>query len=257
MLLLALASPLAAAFHLPLTTSHHWSHRTTSIVSAQTSPADATSLDSTGTMSSKIADRVAAKLDAEWGEQEDHVRVGGEAGRFYCEARAAGTVDIGQLLMAIVRHLNPEPNPNRDRPESKGSLRAKVGSTVGAPRQASAFTVCALWQGTGMQTIDMGDCFVGPWDIANDVSDVPQPERRLLPQAGPPLSSQASSDGSAGWPSMLGCSIRRARAARVSLSGVGATVSAAKASISHCHHAGAHERELRRRLRQRLQLQVG
>ena len=27
----------------------------------------------------------------------------GEAGRFYCEARAAGTVDIGELLLAIVR----------------------------------------------------------------------------------------------------------------------------------------------------------
>ena len=26
-----------------------------------------------------------------------------EAGRFYCEARAAGTVDIGELLLAIVR----------------------------------------------------------------------------------------------------------------------------------------------------------
>ena len=29
-------------------------------------------------------------------------QVSNEAGRFYCEARAAGTVDIGELLLAIV-----------------------------------------------------------------------------------------------------------------------------------------------------------
>ena len=34
----------------------------------------------------------------------DPNQVSSEAGRFYCEARAAGTVDIGELLLAIVRH---------------------------------------------------------------------------------------------------------------------------------------------------------
>merc|ERR1719424_1858334 len=127
LLLLALAAPLVAAFQLPTSHRGTQSRRSTCIVSAQASPADATALDRTGQMASKIAERLTEKLDNEWGEHEDHARVGGEAGRFYSEARAAGTVDIGELLLAV---------------------------------------------GTGMQGVDMGDCFVGPWDIANDASDV-------------------------------------------------------------------------------------
>ena len=74
-LLLATAAPLAA-FQLP--TSHrgtHVSHRATCIVSAQASPADGTAVDSTGQMASIIAKRLTEKLDAEWGEHEDHARV--------------------------------------------------------------------------------------------------------------------------------------------------------------------------------------
>jgi hypothetical protein len=111
-LLLALVAPLVAAFQLP--TSHrgiHLSRRATCIVSAQASPADATALDSTGQMATKIAERLTEKLDAEWGDHEDHARVGGEAGRFYSEARAAGTVDIGELLLAVVRLPNPNLSP--------------------------------------------------------------------------------------------------------------------------------------------------
>ena len=112
-LLLAFVAPPVVAFQLP--TSHrglHRSRRTTCIVSAQASPADATALDGTGQMASKIAERLTEKLDAEWGDHEDHARVGGEAGRFYSEARAAGTVDIGELLMAVVRHPNASPSPS-------------------------------------------------------------------------------------------------------------------------------------------------
>ena len=117
LLLLALATPLAAAFQLPTSRRvTHLSRRSTCIVSAQASPADATALDRTGQMASKIAERLTEKLDNEWGEHEDHARVGGEAGRFYSEARAAGTVDIGELLLAVVRPPNPNPsfspNPN-------------------------------------------------------------------------------------------------------------------------------------------------
>ena len=117
-LLLAMAAPLAAfqlptshrgthVSHLSTHVSHrgaHVSRRATCIVSAQGSPADGTALESTGQMASIIAKRLTEKLDEEWGEHEDHARVSNEAGRFYCEARAAGTVDIGELLLAIVRH---------------------------------------------------------------------------------------------------------------------------------------------------------
>ena len=86
-----------------VTTTSVLCRRTTCIVSAAGSPDDATPLDGTEEMARKITSLIAAQLDAEWGEQDDHVRVGSEAGRFYCEARATGTVDIGQLLIAIVR----------------------------------------------------------------------------------------------------------------------------------------------------------
>ena len=78
-LLLATAAPLAA-FQLP--TSHrgtHVRHRATCIVSAQASPADGTAVDSTGQMASIIAKRLTEKLDAEWGEHEDHARVSYES----------------------------------------------------------------------------------------------------------------------------------------------------------------------------------
>ena len=88
---------------------------------------DATPLEGTAQVASKIAATIALKLDADWCEQEDHQRVGGEAGRLYCEARSAGTDDIGQLLVAL---------------------------------------------GNGMQAVDMGECFVGAWDVANMASDV-------------------------------------------------------------------------------------
>ena len=110
LLLLALAAPLVAAFQLPTSHRGTQSRRSTCIVSAQASPADATALDRTGQMATKIAERLTEKLDNEWGEHEDHARVSGEAGRFYSEARAAGTVDIGELLLAVVRPPNPNPS---------------------------------------------------------------------------------------------------------------------------------------------------
>ena len=168
--LLAFAAPWAAAFHLPITHSGlHLSRRATCIVSASASPADATSLDGTGQMASKIADRLTAKLDAEWGEQEDHARVGVEAGRFYCEARAAGTVDIGELLMAVVR-----PNPAQPRPNPSPTSPTRVTERPVLSMAAHRCHPTPPWQGTGMQGVDMGDCFVGPWDIANDASDAPK-----------------------------------------------------------------------------------
>mmetsp|Transcript_36749 Transcript_36749/g.44951 ORF Transcript_36749/g.44951 Transcript_36749/m.44951 type:complete len:99 (+) Transcript_36749:8-304(+) len=62
-----------------------------------------------------------------WIEQEDHMRVAGEAARVYVEAREAGENDVGRLLMKI---------------------------------------------GGAMEQTDMGECFVGPWDVANMAADV-------------------------------------------------------------------------------------
>ena len=88
-------------------------------------PVDATPLDGTENVARKIEKGIASKLDADWCEQDDHQRIGNEAGRLYCEARSAGTDDIGEIFVAL---------------------------------------------GNGM--IDMGDCFVGAWDVANMASDV-------------------------------------------------------------------------------------
>ena len=93
---------------------------------AASGPRDLTPLGNTDALAATIASTIATQLDDEWCEQEDHARVGSEAGRLYCEARS-GTDDVGELLMAI---------------------------------------------GTGMQDVDMGDCFVGTWDIANMASDI-------------------------------------------------------------------------------------
>jgi hypothetical protein len=146
-LLLALVAPLVAAFQLP--TSHrgiHLSRRATCIVSAQASPADATALDSTGQMATKIAERLTEKLDAEWGDHEDHARVGGEAGRFYSEARAAGTVDIGELLLAVVRLPNPNlsPNPNPTIPHRRATCAVDGGPSSSRPGRARACRV-SIW----------------------------------------------------------------------------------------------------------------
>jgi len=85
-------------------------------------PLDATASADVAAVASRMVTSLATKLDDEWIEQEDHVRVASVAAQAYADAREAGEDDIGRLLM-------------------------KVGGE--------------------MEKVDMGECFVGPWDVAN------------------------------------------------------------------------------------------
>lgn len=85
-------------------------------------PVDPTPLDGVLVRAERLKEEIAVSLDEEWIEQEDHLRIGGEAARCYAAARNAGSEEVGQILMAI---------------------------------------------GGGLEKCDMGECFVGPWDIAN------------------------------------------------------------------------------------------
>jgi hypothetical protein len=70
-------------------------------------------------------------MHCRWIEQEDHVRVAGEAARVYMEAREAGEDDIGRLLMKIGGQL----------PKSKSIVHAKTDHFPFAPR----YVMQALW----------------------------------------------------------------------------------------------------------------
>ena len=97
--------------------------------SADTSrnPRDSIPLDALPAFAARISASIAAELDREWIEQEDHVLVGNEAARLYLQSRndPAESTDIGMILAYI---------------------------------------------GGGLESYDMGECFVGPWEVANMAS---------------------------------------------------------------------------------------
>jgi len=97
--------------------------------SADTSrnPQDSIPLDALPAFATRISASIAAELDREWIEQEDHVLVGNEAARLYLQSRndPAESTDIGMILAYI---------------------------------------------GGGLESYDMGECFVGPWEVANMAS---------------------------------------------------------------------------------------
>jgi hypothetical protein len=116
-----------------------------------------------------------------------------------------------------------------------------------------------------MQGVDMGNCFVGPWDIANDASDVRQPVESALLMATDRLGRSRLAWCRDALPTHEESSICTAdllRSPKIfqDLPGHGAPPSERGcpsfrfSRALSLPHAGSHERELRRRLRQRLQL---
>eukprot|EP00967_Tisochrysis_lutea_P141038 scaffold258469_cov40-Tisochrysis_lutea.AAC.2 len=97
-----------------------------------------------------------------WIEQEDHMRVAGEAARVYVEAREAGENDVGRLLMKI---------GGRQRLENKGHAQE---NDVYSREHSGGTHARMLFGGPkgAMEQTDMGECFVGPWDVANMAADV-------------------------------------------------------------------------------------
>ena len=97
--------------------------------SADTSrnPRDSIPLDALPAFTARISASIAAELDREWIEQDDHVLVGNEAARLYLQSRndPAESTEIGMILAYI---------------------------------------------GGGLESYDMGECFVGPWEVANMAS---------------------------------------------------------------------------------------
>ena len=109
--------------------------------SADTSrnPRDSIPLDALPAFAARISASIAAELDREWIEQEDHVLVGNEAARLYLQSRndPAESTDIGMILdryISIAFHARCECDEITD-----DAIVLNIGVKIGVKTTADTY----------------------------------------------------------------------------------------------------------------------